>query len=230
MEQACRRGYRENATKPKASSTRQSDCRVRLPTVTHTTKKDATVLLPPFTNNLNLLYCLEQWICSVQPQNAELICVTTGHMTFVISDDMFYVYSITCRSHSFGTICQHFENIHSQSHPLIYLCGEGQHCCDAKPSASAKIISLKKRKQLYSLHCGMLLMALTTPADNTGENNTMFYILMSALFLFFVLQRNVRWSGITIKPWTAEVNIVDRLAIVQCSDFVLALMWMLSTH
>lgn len=92
MEQACTRGYRGNATKPKASSTRQSDWRVRLPTVTHTTKKDSTVLLPSFTNNLNLLSCLlEQWICSVQPQNAELICAATGRMTCAISDDMFYI-------------------------------------------------------------------------------------------------------------------------------------------
>lgn len=46
MEQGLRRGYRENATKPKASSTRQSDWRVRLPTMTHTTGKDSRVLLP----------------------------------------------------------------------------------------------------------------------------------------------------------------------------------------
>ncbi len=45
-EQALRRGSRENAAKPKASSTRQSDWRVRLPTMTHTTGKDLTVLLP----------------------------------------------------------------------------------------------------------------------------------------------------------------------------------------
>lgn len=45
-EQASRRGYKENATEPEASSTRQSDWRVRLPTMTHTTGKDSTVLLP----------------------------------------------------------------------------------------------------------------------------------------------------------------------------------------
>lgn len=45
-EQALRRGYRENATKPKASSTRQSERRVRLPTMSHTTGKDSTVLFP----------------------------------------------------------------------------------------------------------------------------------------------------------------------------------------
>lgn len=45
MEQALGRGYSESATRPKAGWTRQSDWRVRLPTMTHSTGKDSTVLL-----------------------------------------------------------------------------------------------------------------------------------------------------------------------------------------
>ena len=100
MEQALRRGYRENATKPKASSTRQSDRRVRLPTMTHTTGKDSTVLFPLTRQQPqppSLSYgAINLPLFSLSPfQTAEVIYFTTENVICVISGNIcVYVYRV----------------------------------------------------------------------------------------------------------------------------------------
>lgn len=151
-EQALRRGYRENATKPKASSTRQSDWRVRLPTMTHTTEKDSTVLLPLIHQQPQpslLSYGAINLPCSASPlQQVESF---TKDVTCVISGTFIY----TCITHKsdfhlmmqwppFRIICQSFKNIHSPSHTLIHFCWEGR--CDAK-APMCSINDLFKEKQ-----------------------------------------------------------------------------------
>lgn len=177
-EQALRRGYRENATKPKASSTRQSERRVRLPTMSHTTGKDSTVLFP---------------LTHQQPQPPFL--VSWGNLSPPPSSPFgpsFYVnhLQIKIRSHDassppFQIVCQSFKNIRSPSHPLTHCCWAGRCCGDAEARrCSEKWSFLKPNKQLWGSHCETLPVAVAAPADDISKGDTVIYIPTSLWFLF----------------------------------------------
>lgn len=133
MEQACTRGYREPPSQKPAqqgNQTGESGCQqwliLQKKTQQFSFPHSPTTLtsFPVFWSNESALFSLRTQNSSVRPQDVWFVpLVMTCFMC------------ITCRSLSFGTICHHFENIHSQSHPLIYLCGEGRRCCDAKTAS-----------------------------------------------------------------------------------------------
>lgn len=127
-EQALRGGYSRNATKPKASSTRQSDGRVWLPTMTHTTEKDSSLLLP---------------LTRQQPQPPLIILWSNKSPPFSFHPTeskalIFYhwrchwrqcLFICACYANKLlwcSITCYNLRSVTSSSFPLIYFCWDWQ--------------------------------------------------------------------------------------------------------